>query len=126
MPDYPQAIYDKATAAVITAATDFGEDGIITADLAADLAKAVLDAIAADLGDYAAGKIEAHRDAHGPQDGARLSGWGRHFGIAARIAAGAFLTEDDLKRLAAEAVMRDDYVALSATFRRHPVKAADE
>ena len=126
MPDYPQAIYDKATAAVILAFTGPCPDGIITADLAASLAKAVLDAIATDLGDYAAGKIAAHRDACGPRDGARLSGWGRHFGIAVRVAAGAFLTEDDLKRLAAEAIMRGDYMASYATFQRCPVKAADE
>ena len=104
MADYPQAIYDKATAALLSLHD-------LHPDWAATLARAALEAVAADLGEHAAGKIAAHRDAYGPQDGARLSGWRRHFGIAARIAARAFLTEDDLKQLAAEALARGDYMA---------------
>lgn len=80
--------------------------------------RCALEAAAPLLAEAVAGKILAHMDAHGPQEGfaGSLGGtlrraWRRHFGIAARVAAFAFSTEEDRKRLAAEALARGDFVA---------------
>ena len=87
-----------------------------TWDLVAD---AVLDAAAPLLAEAVAAKILAHMEAHGPKPEAPgvtrhealRRAWRRHFGIAARVAAGAFYTDADLKRLAAEAIERGDFIA---------------
>lgn len=78
------------------------------------LANTALEAAAVPLGEYVAQAILAHRDAHGPDDGNRMGAWRRHFGIAARVAARAFLDDDDVRRLAAEAITRGDMVRCAA------------
>jgi hypothetical protein len=79
------------------------------------LARAALEAAAPIMAEAVAQKILAHMEAHGPQAGTPLGGtlrraWRRHFGIAARVAAFAFSTEEDEKRAAAEAVARGDMI----------------
>lgn len=83
------------------------------------LARAALDAAAPVLGEAVAQKILAHMEAHGPgpaSPGVTLHetmrrAWRRHFGIAARIAAGAFDSREDQLRKAAEAIGRGDFIA---------------
>lgn len=84
-----------------------------------ELARDALDAAWPYLAGAVAGAILAHMEAHAPppeapgvtRHEALRRAWHRHFGIAARVAASAFLTEDELKRQAAEAIKRGDYVA---------------
>ena len=83
------------------------------------------------LADVVAAKILAHMEAHGPQAGTPLGGtlrraWRRHFGIAARVAAGAFLTEEDMKRQAAEAIARGDFAACYLDDAGNPVAGKRE
>jgi hypothetical protein len=82
------------------------------------LTRLMLEAAAPILAEATAERIIAHMNEHGPIDygpsstGAALRrAWVRHFGIAARVAAGAFWTEEDKKRLAAEAIARGDVIA---------------
>jgi hypothetical protein len=115
MPDYPPGVRDAA----VRAAEAESEIGYSTPPEI--MATAILDAIAPLLGEHVAKRILDHMNAHGPRPGSRLGGkpaddaarwaWRRHFGIAARIAARAFLTEEDEKRLTAEALARGDFVA---------------
>jgi len=84
-----------------------------------DIARVALEAAAPVLAEAVAQKILAHMEAHGPAPEAPgvtrhevlRRAWLRHFSIAARVAAGAFYTADDLKRLAAEAIERGDFIA---------------
>ena len=84
-----------------------------------DFARVALEAAAPVLAEAVAQKILAHMEAHGPAPEAPgvtrhevlRRAWLRHFSIAARVAAGAFYTADDLKRLAAEAIERGDFIA---------------
>ena len=75
----------------------------------------LLEAAAPHLAEHVAAKIHAHRDAHGPTAGAGRLTWRRHLGIAARVAAAAFMTDDDRKREAAQAIARGDYVVCNPT-----------
>jgi hypothetical protein len=117
--DYPDTIIRKAAESAhadlcgCTGSGDYWADptyGYVR------VARAVLDAIAEDLGQHVAAKITAHADEHGPgaQDGLgglARSRWLRYFRIAARIAAFAFLAEEDVMRIAAEALATGQYVA---------------
>lgn len=108
MPDYPPAICEAATAAAMREmGFDHGPD-----ELEEALARAALDAVAEALGEHCAAAIAAHAERQHPRYPGQIpSAWDRHFGIAARVAASAFLTEDDLKRLAAQALARGDFIA---------------
>lgn len=84
------------------------------------LARAALEAAAPVLAETIAQKITAHKYAHEPKgpliggktaEEQRRRTWRRHFSIAARVAAGAFCTDEDMKRLAAEAIVRGDFIA---------------
>jgi hypothetical protein len=80
-----------------------------------DPAREVLEAAAPAMAEAIAQKILAHMEARGPAAGTPLGGtlrraWRRHFSIAARVAAFAFSTDDDIKRMAAEALARGDFV----------------
>lgn len=83
------------------------------------LTRLMLEAAAPILAEAVAQKITAHMEAHGPGPGSPgvtlhetlRRAWRRHFGIAARIAAGAFYTREDELRLAAEAIKRGDVIA---------------
>jgi len=72
----------------------------------------ILDAVTEDLGAAVAAKILAHADEYDPLTPADLTArWRRHFGICSRIAAGAFLSEDDMRRIAAREMAAGNYVA---------------
>jgi hypothetical protein len=82
-------------------------------------ANEVLEAAAPILAEEVAQRILAHAERQFPKnDPAKIPGrpdlwrtWHRHFGIAARIAAGAFYTREDELRLTAEAIQRGDFIA---------------
>lgn len=85
------------------------------------LTRIMLEAAAPALAETVAAKILAHRDRYWPAAGNEHPDHGdvpdpvrrslrRHFAIAARIAAGAFDTDEDRRRLAAEAIARTDYI----------------
>jgi hypothetical protein len=115
MPDYPDtAIQHAAEVMLRQYESQYSAEHLTWRDFAGD-ARAILDAVAPDLGEHAASKIFAHMEAHGanpatvklPQPHAlKAAAYRRHFQTAARIAARAFLTEEDTKRLAAEALAR--------------------
>lgn len=113
MPDFPESAVQHCAEVMLRQYESEYDAGHLTWRDFADAARAILDAAAADLGDFAAGKILAHMEAHGLPGGhggaVRLLAWRRHFQTAAQVAARAFLTEDDEKRLAAEAIVRGDF-----------------
>jgi hypothetical protein len=82
-------------------------------------AREILEAAAPVLAEAVARKIQAHAGRQFPKsDPARVPGqpdrwrtWHRHFGIAARIAAGAFSTREDQLREAAQAIADGRYIA---------------
>ena len=79
---------------------------------AGEVATAVLEAAAPLLAETIAQKILLHMQEHDKSaDPASVRAWRRHFGIAARVAAGAFYTREDELRLAAEAIGRGDFIA---------------
>ena len=86
------------------------------------LARAALEAAAPVLAEEIAQKILVHMEEHGPapaSPGVTLHetmrrAWRRHFGIAARIAAGAFYTREDELRLAAEAIGRGEFIGCAS------------
>jgi hypothetical protein len=121
VPDYPAAIIRLAAEAVereLMSGIDYSEH----LDSEEAIARAVLDAVAADLGNAVAAKILAHMEASGPSVRVKLRGDAAmkrhmrrlHFETAARIASRAFLTEEDTLRQVAEALARGDYVTCPA------------
>lgn len=122
MPAYPAAIIRKAADAVereLMSGTEYSEH----LDSEEAIARAVLDAVAADLGSAVAEKILAHLDEHTADPATpampqthrhRIMAKRRDFATAARVAAFAFLTEDDKLRLAAEALAAGQFVACPA------------
>ena len=117
MPDIPPAAIAAAESAIRDAFPgEFGKPGMPEPDA---LARAALDAAAPLLAEACASVILAHMEAHGPPAEAPgvtrhevlRRAWRRHFGIAARVAAGAFYTREDELRLTAEAVERGDFIA---------------
>lgn len=76
------------------------------------LARTALEGAAVPLGAHVAGKIAAHAESHGQRGPvAMVLAWRRHFQTAAQVAARAFLTDEDVKRLAAEALASGDHAA---------------
>jgi len=56
----------------------------------------------ASASEHCAARITAHAERQHPRDPAHVpTAWDRHFSIAARVAAGAFLTGEDVRRIAA-------------------------
>ena len=112
MPDVPEAALVAAESAIRDAFPgEFSQPGMPEPDA---LARAALDAAAPLLAEACASAILAHMEAHGPAaeaPGVLRRAWRRHFGIAARAAAGAFDTREDQLRMAAEAVERGDFIA---------------
>lgn len=115
MADMPQAAVDAATDEVTRWMLEWGWISGITDEqvraVSRDAVTRALEVAAPALGEHAASKILAHMEAHVPPDATRAGICRRLFGIAARVAAGAFLTDDDVKRQAAEAVARGDFIA---------------
>jgi len=97
MPEFPPAIYLKAAEALERELLS-GRDYLMALDSDEALARAVLDAVAEDLGAVVAGKILAHMEGHGPRTAGASwqQPWRRHFEVAARIASRAFMDDDDL------------------------------
>jgi hypothetical protein len=76
--------------------------------------RVALNAAAPILAEEIAQKILAHanrRPGAGKVWAGALGAWHRHFGIAARVAAGAFTTEEESKRATAGALARGDFIA---------------
>jgi hypothetical protein len=77
------------------------------------LTRMMLEAAAPILAEAVAKRILAHMDQSSRRRSVRnrrgLLAYRRHLATAARIAAGAFTTEDELKRIAAEALRRGDF-----------------
>jgi hypothetical protein len=107
VPDIPKAAVDAAERAIIEAATDFGQDNIV-AGSSCDLARVALGAAAPILAETVARKILAHMetcDLEAIRRGHPIPrGWRRDLRIAAQVAALAFNTDEDNKRLATEAI----------------------
>jgi hypothetical protein len=117
MAEIPEAAIAAAADAIMTAQN--ANDDEPERFEARVLARAALEAAAPLLAETVAQKILAHMEEHGPgpaSPGVTLHetmrrAWRRHFGIAARVAAGAFWTREDELRLAAEAIGRGDFIA---------------
>jgi hypothetical protein len=86
----------------------------MAADSDEALARAALEAAAPVLAEAVAKRILAHMDQSTRRRAVRnrrgLLAYRRHFATAARVAAGAFSTPEDLKRMAIEAIARGDFV----------------
>lgn len=114
MPDVPAAALDAA-ARELGRQCHGGPPDESDIQLAAD----VLAVAAPLLAEHIATAILAHAERQFPKrDPAKRAGkpdiwrtWHRHFGIAARVAAGAFYTDEDKMRLAATAIERGDFIA---------------
>ena len=106
MPDIPLGAIEQGGRAVAEMFPGLGPE------TGRRIARAVLNAAAEPLGEFVAGKIGQHRDRYmtAYADG-RAGTWRRYFGIAANVAASAFLTEDDKRRIAARELAADDFVA---------------
>lgn len=123
MPEYPDAIRRLAAGAVFSLNIHGPVlKGLDTRQEAEVIAAAVLDSVAEQIGEACAREILAHMEAAEPvlrvaPRGAALTRRNvrrLHYQAAARVAARAFLAEEDVKRMAAEAFARGDYVACPA------------
>jgi len=118
MPDYPP----EAIAAIDAALDDLPQpENRFERDRWRIVSRVTLDAAVPVLAEAVAQKILAHMESHGPHKpagalepvtaiGRDYRAWRRHFGIAARVAAGAFWTDEDKMRLAAEAIARGEFI----------------
>lgn len=111
MPDVPEE--------AVTAAAAVIRRELPAADSDVTLARAALAAAAPILAEAVAAKITDHRDRNEPKgpliggkpaEAQRRSAWRRHFGIAARVAAMAFSTEEEIMRAAVATVERGDAI----------------
>lgn len=117
------AVPDDAIQAAAEVLRDRYDKPVLDASEFTSFAAEILEAAAPAMAEAVAAKILAHRDKYWPAirnedpDGAESMervvrrAPRRHLGIAARVAAKAFYTDEDLKRLAAEALARGDYIA---------------
>jgi hypothetical protein len=111
VPDIPQEAETAGIDAIEWMVSEGCSDGM--------LARAVLDAAAPLLADACAKAILQHMEDHGlpmhvdlPADAAVRRNMRRiHFTTAARVAASAFSTDEEMKRQAAEALAAGDYIA---------------
>jgi len=101
--------------------TEFSAPHLTWRDFA-DPAREILEAAAPALAEAAAQKITGHMESFGPPApltpadpvGRQHRAWRRHFGIAARVAAGAFSTREDQLREAAQAIADGNFTACDA------------
>ena len=118
MGEIPQSVRDAVDAALDELPDP---DNPFERDRWRTVSRISLDAAAPILAEAVAQKIIAHMESHGPHKpvgalepvtaiGRDYRAWRRHFGIAARIAAGAFDTREDQLRKAAEAIERGDFI----------------
>jgi hypothetical protein len=118
VPDYPPEVL----AAIDVALDELPDpDSPFERDRWRIVSRIALDAATPILAEVIAQKILAHMESHGPHKpagalepvtaiGRDYRAWCRHFGIAARVAAGAFDTREDQLRKAAEAIERGDFI----------------
>jgi hypothetical protein len=113
VPDYSPEIYRKAAEAMLRRHKLARPYSHLRWQDFAEEATGILDAVAEDLGSAVAEKILAHMEARGPATAGAdwTRRYRRSFATAARVAAFAFLTEDDKLRLAAEALAAGQFVA---------------
>jgi hypothetical protein len=117
MPDVPEAAI-QAAAIAIERELMSGKDYPMAQDSDEALARAALEAAAPLLADACATAILGHMEAHGPAPASpgvtrhetMRRAWRRNLRIAAQVASVAFSTEDDKKRIVAEALVRGDAV----------------
>jgi hypothetical protein len=120
VPDIPEEAVTRAADAITFAANHF--EACEAESSALRFARAALEAAAPILAEAITQKITAHMESHGPRKprgalepeldiGRDYRTWRRNFGIAARIAAGAFWTDEDKLRLAAEAIGCGEFIA---------------
>lgn len=105
MPDYPTAALRAASEAIereLMSGTVYG--GHVESEDA--LAKAALDAAAPVLAEAVAQRILAFADERSPMTGRVPSTSRRTFATAARVAAGTFTTEAELRQQVAEALVQ--------------------
>lgn len=109
MPDVPAEAISAAERAIEAVMTD---PEFRVERSAAGLARVAVEAAAPILAEAVAAKIEAHRAEWSQARPGQLvpTAWDRHMKIAARVAAWAFSTDDDKKRMAAAAIARGDVV----------------
>jgi|SRR5579871_1009568 len=103
MGEFPESVIRKAAEVRIRQyESEYSAAHLTWRDFAAEVTE-ILDAVAEDLGQVVAGKIRAHMEDQGPSEVSKVarSRWRRHFGTAARVAAFAFLTDDDKRAIAA-------------------------
>lgn len=122
MPSVPDdAVQPAAEVMLRQYESQYNADHLTWRDFAGD-ARAVLEAAAPAMAEAVAGKITAHMESFGPRKpagalepvtdtGRQYRTWRRHFGIAARVAAGAFSTREDKLRAAAKALSEGNYIA---------------
>jgi hypothetical protein len=112
MPDLPKEAVDAALAARSHALADRPDPMVLSERR---LTEMMLEAAAPILAEEVARKILLHMDRSARRRNRRnrrgLLAYRRHFDTAARIAAGAFTTDEELKREAAQALVR--------IYRRH-------
>lgn len=102
MPTVPDDAVEAAAEALRGILEPYG-DGGLPMDVYRSHARAVLEAAAPVLAGHASRAVLAHMEQQAERMPASMAGrWRRHFGIAARVAAGAFTTRDDRLREAAE------------------------
>ena len=109
MPNIPDDAVQAAAEAIMTAQN--ANDDEPERWEANHLSRIALEAAAPAMAEHAARAILAHRDAHGPADGASRRRWRRYLGVASQVVSFAFSTEEDKKRLAAQAIADGNYVA---------------
>lgn len=109
MPDVPAESIKAAERAIDAAMVD---PDFRVERSAVGLARVAVEAAAPILAEAVAAKIEAHRAEWSQARPGQLvpTAWDRHMKIAARVAAWAFSTDDDKKRMAAAAITRGDAI----------------
>lgn len=117
MPDFPPEVIQRAAEVRYRQYdSEFNASHLSWQDFAGE-AREILDAVAEQLGQVCASKILAHMEAGGPQPArgagarSRYGAWRRHFNAAARVAARAFLTDDDMRRIAARELAAGNFAA---------------
>jgi hypothetical protein len=113
LPDIPQEALTAAAAAI---RRELHPGAVYTMTAGSDeaLARAALEAAVPVLAEAVAKRIVAHMDQSTRRRAVRnrrgLLAYRRHFATAARIAAGAFTTEGELRQMTAEALRRGDFI----------------
>jgi hypothetical protein len=111
VPDIPASILAVAAGAVLDLNL-WGSvlDRMDTRQRAEVIATAVLNACAEPLGEHCAARIAEHAGRQHPRDPSHVpTAWDRHMGIAARVAAGAFLDDADMLRIAAREIAAGNF-----------------